>query len=151
MRIRESLAVALSLATVFLAVKGLAGAGEIVFTDAKVQSRQFIEWYRTIKLTPEQEGVKKSALQALRADCCSDKTAYTCCCECNISRTIWGLSQYMIAKQGATAEKVREKVQQWLSFINPNGFSGQACYRGGCGRPFAHDGCGGMRADTLVF
>ena len=126
-------------------------ADDIVFDDAQRQSRQFIEWYQTIKLTPEQEAVKKAALEPLRAQCCDDKSAYTCCCKCNISRTMWGLAHYMIAKQGAGAEEVRERVREWVSFINPKGYSGQACYRGGCGRPFARDGCGGMKAGQLVF
>jgi hypothetical protein len=57
----------------------------------------------------------------------------------------------MIAEQGASAETVREKVQEWIRFTNPDGYSGRACYTGGCGRPFAQDGCGGMNADQLVF
>jgi hypothetical protein len=36
----------------------LLGAGDIVFQDAARQSEQFIGWYRTIKLTPEQERVR---------------------------------------------------------------------------------------------
>lgn len=135
----------------FVAGSSLLGAGNIVFDDARQQSRQFIEWYQTIKLTPTQKAVKKAALEPLPAPCCSDKSAYTCCCKCNISRTMWGLAHYMIAKQGAGAEEVRRKVQEWVSFINPRGYSGQACYRRGCGRPFARDGCGGMNAGQLIF
>jgi hypothetical protein len=129
----------------------LLGADGVVFDNAQRQSRQFIEWYQTIKLTPEQEAVKKAALEAFPAVCCRDKSAYTCCCKCNISRTMWGLSNYMIAKQGASAEMVRDKVQEWVRFINPRGYGGRACYQGGCARPFARDGCGGMNADRLVF
>ena len=129
----------------------LLGAREIVFKDAERQSRQFIEWHRTIQLAPEQEGVKKAALEPLPAPCCSDKSAYTCCCQCNISRTMWGLAHYMIAEQDAGAEKVREKVQEWVRFISPNGHSGKTCYVGGCARPFRQDGCGGMDAAHVVF
>ncbi len=126
-------------------------ADGIVFRDVEKQSRQFIEWQREIRLDREQEKIKKAALLDLPAPCCSDKSAYTCCCACNMSRTIWGLSQYMIAKQGADARTVRAKVKEWLAFINPSGYSGKACYKGRCERPFREDGCGGMRVTNLVF
>jgi hypothetical protein len=109
-----------------------------------------MEWYRTIKLTPQQEAVKKAALEPLPAPCCADNSAYTCCCQCNVSRTVWGLAHYMIAKQNAGARQVREKVQEWITFVNPKGYSGRSCYNGGCARPFANDGCGGMNAGKLV-
>jgi hypothetical protein len=128
----------------------LLGANEIVFHDVKLQSRQFIGWYETIKLTAEQEAVKKAALEQLPAPCCSNNSAYTCCCKCNISRTVWGLSQYMIARNNAGADQVRTKVKEWIAFISPQGHSGQSCYTGGCARSFSNDGCGGMRADDLV-
>ena len=129
----------------------LLGAGEIVFDNAATQSRQFIEWYRTIELNPRQEAVKKAALEALPAPCCADNSAYTCCCECNVSRTVWGLTHYMIAQQDAGVEQVQEKVKEWIAFVNPKGYSGRSCYNGGCARPFSNDGCGGMSANQLVF
>jgi hypothetical protein len=135
---------------VFSAACSLLGAREIVFDDAAAQSRQFIEWYQTIQLTPQQEAVKKAALEALPAPCCSDNSAYTCCCECNVSRTVWGLTHYMIAKQDAGVEQVQAKVREWISFVNPQGYSGKSCYNGGCARTFTNDGCGGMHADRLV-
>lgn len=125
-------------------------AAEIHFHDTERQSREFMGWYEKIQLTAAQERVKKAALEALPAPCCSDNSAYTCCCPCNLSRTIWGLSQYMIARQGASAEQVRSKVKEWIAFINPAGFSGKTCYTRGCSRPFHRDGCGGMRADHLI-
>lgn len=125
-------------------------AADIEFRDVEAQSRQFMRWYAEIRLSTAQEAVKKAALDPIPAPCCSDNSAYTCCCTCNISRTIWGLSQYMIATQNATAEQVRAKVRQWIAFINPKGFGGSACYTGGCPRPFNEDGCGGMNANTLV-
>ena len=127
------------------------GAGEIVFDDARTQSEQFIEWHRTIKLNPQQEAVKKAALEALPAPCCSDNSAYTCCCECNVSRTVWGLTNYMIAEQDAGVAQVQEKVKEWIAFVNPKGYSGRSCYNGGCARSFSNDGCGGMSANQLVF
>ena len=126
------------------------GASEIEFHNVESQSREFMKWYTDIKLTPSQESVKKAALEPIPAPCCSDNSAYTCCCPCNISRTIWGLSQYMIANQDATASAVRTKVKEWISFIGPNGFSGSGCYTGGCPRPFSQGGCGGMSPDKLV-
>ena len=127
-----------------------ADAAEVRFHSVEAQSRQFMRWHAEIRLSPAQEAVKKAALGSIPAPCCSDNSAYTCCCTCNISRTIWGLSQYMIARQGASAEQVRAKVREWIAFINPKGFSGSACYRGGCPRPFSEGGCGGMDGGNLV-
>ena len=129
----------------------LAEDGELKFTDVKAQSSQFIQYYRTIELTPEQEAVKKEALTALPAPCCSDNTAYTCCCPCNMSLTIWGLSHYLISEKGYGAEALREKVKDWVAFINPDGFSGDVCYTGGCGRAFKDNGCGGMRPGHVTY
>ncbi len=125
-------------------------ADEIRFTDVETQSRQFMRWHAEIRLTAAQEGVKRAALESIPAPCCSDNSAYTCCCPCNISRTIWGLSQYLISKQNASAEQVRAKVREWIAFIGPANSSGSACYSGGCHRPFASDGCGGMDPGNLV-
>jgi len=126
-------------------------ADGIVFRDVESQTRQFIQWQREIRLDRDQEKIKKAALEDLPAPCCSDKSAYTCCCACNMSRSIWGLSQYMIAKQGADADAVRAKVKEWIAFINPKGFSGKSCYVNRCARPFREDGCGGMRPTQLRF
>ena len=130
-----------------------ASSDEIVFSDVEEQTRQFMEWERTIRLTPEQEALKKEALGAIPAPCCSDNSAYTCCCPCNLSRTIWGLSNYLITKQDASAERIRAKVTEWIGYVNPGGYtSGDTCYRrGGCRRAFKHDGCGGMSAGHVVF
>ncbi len=127
------------------------GAGEIVFSNVQGQSRQFMGWEQTISLTPEQEAIKKQALGAMPAPCCSDNSAYTCCCPCNLSRTIWGLANYLIAEQGAGVKKVQDKTSEWVSFVNPKGFSGDVCYRGGCPRPFKNNGCGGMKANQVNF
>ena len=123
----------------------------IAFHDVKSQTEQFIEWERTIKLTPEQESVKKDALGALPAPCCSNTTAYTCCCPCNISRSTWGLSNWLIAEKNQSAEQVRQKAAEWVAYINPNGYSGKACYTGGCPRPFHQDGCGGMNSKQVNY
>lgn len=150
-RHRRTIFLVCCLAGALAASCSLWGAGEIVFDDARTQSEQFIEWHRTIKLNPQQEAVKKAALEALPAPCCADNSAYTCCCECNVSRTVWGLTNYIIAEQDAGVAQVQEKVKEWIAFVNPKGYSGRSCYNGGCARPFSDDGCGGMSAERLVF
>ena len=125
--------------------------GEIVFKDAEAQTRRFMEWARTIRLNSEQETIKKAALSTIPAPCCSDKSAYTCCCPCNMSRSIWGLANYMISEQRADAKVVRAKAEEWIAYINPNGYSGKACYIGRCQQPFREDGCAGMKPSRLVF
>lgn len=146
--------VSLSLAFVLGAGAGFATRaleGEIELTDVAEQTRQFIEYERSIRLTPAQEGIKRRALTAIAAPCCSDNTAYTCCCPCNMSRSIWGLSNYLIAEQDAGVDEVRAAVEEWIELINPDGFSGDVCYTaGGCSRPFADNGCGGMSPKHLV-
>jgi hypothetical protein len=127
------------------------GTGEIVFSDVRAQTRQFMEWERTIQLTPEQESLKKAALGSIPAPCCSDNSAYTCCCPCNVSRTIWGLTNYMISEQEAGVDKIQAKVKEWVRFVNPAGYSGDTCYTGGCPRPFKNNGCGGMKQDQVAF
>lgn len=135
-----------------LALAAVSCANEpVVFHDVKSQTLQFIEWDKAIQLTPAQEAVKKTALEAIPAPCCSDNTAYTCCCPCNISRSTWGLSKWLITEKGFTAKQVQEKASEWIAFINPNGSSGKACYTGGCPRPFHKDGCGGMNPNQVNF
>ena len=74
-------------AVIVVSVASLPAAkDEIVFDDVKARTRQFMEWEKTIRLTPEQEAVKKAALTAMPAPCCDDNSAYTCCCSCNVSR-----------------------------------------------------------------
>ena len=149
----------LRFALVLLAFVGGTGAGlasragdDLVFGNVQEQTKQFIEYQRTIQLTPEQEAVKKEALSKIPAPCCSDNSAYTCCCPCNMAKAIWGMSAYLITEKGADAATVRKKTEEWVKLINPDGFPGDTCYTGGgCGKAFAHDGCGGMSADRLVF
>jgi len=118
--------------------------GPLRFHDARARAPQFIAYYKSISLTPAQEKIKSEALSALPAPCCRDYPLMTCCCPCNLAKSVWGLSHYLIAKRGYTAPKVKQAVQKWLGFINPNGFTGDACFTGGCKRPFAENGCGGM-------
>ncbi len=126
-------------------------AVEVEFNDIERQTRQFMEYNRNIELTPAQEKVRKAALLPLAAPCCSDRSAYTCCCECNLSRATWGLSKYLVADLGYDADQVRDKVVEWYEAVNPAGFPGDSCYSGGCMKPFAAGGCGGMNEQALIF
>lgn len=128
----------------------MALGGTLQFNDAEKQSREFIGYYHSITLTPEQEGIKKEVLGAMPAACCSGSTAYTCCCPCNLSKTIWGLSNYVIARRGADAKQLRGVVDAWTAFVNPNGYTGSSCYRGGCDGSLSAGGCGAMQEDKLI-
>jgi hypothetical protein len=123
---------------------------EVRFTDVQRDTATFMGYSRTITLTAAQEAVKKTALEALPAPCCSDNSAYTCCCPCNLAKTVWGLANYLIARQHAGAAETRAAVNEWVRFVNPAGYPGNTCYQGGCARPFAKAGCGGM-SEPVVF
>ena len=139
-------------AVILLALAATSCSNEAVtFYDVKAQTLQFIEWDTAIKLNPSQEAVKKTALEALPAPCCSDNSAYTCCCPCNLSRTVWGLSAYLITERGADAATVRSEVERWYDAVNDGEFPGDSCYTGGCGKAFADGGCGGMRPNHVVW
>jgi len=133
------------------AAGGGTGHDAVTFTDARAQTEEFLRYEREIQLTPAQEKVKRDALLPLPAPCCSENSAYTCCCPCNLSRSVWGLSAYLIAEHDYDAAAVRAKVEEWLRYIAPDGHSGTACSERGCGRPFARDGCGGMSPDHLIW
>ena len=124
---------------------------DLEFSDYRGQIVQFIGYNSSIVLTDAQEEIKRQALEAMPAPCCDDNTAYTCCCPCNLSKTIWGLSHFLIARHGCSPAVVREIVQRWIAFLNPDGFSGDVCYTGGCERAFRRNGCGGMSEDHIVF
>ncbi len=113
------------------------------FYNLKEQAEEFIEYHYSTALTKSEEKIMKDALTQIPAPCCSDYTAYTCCCDCNLARTIWGLSKYLI-KNGYSADYVRTAVEQWITFTNPSGYSGTSCYIGNCEKPFYENGCGGM-------
>ncbi len=125
-------------------------AGTLIFRDPAAQSRELVGYYHSITLTAEQEAIKKEVLGAMPAACCSGSTAYTCCCPCNLSKTIWGLSNYAIARHGADAKQLRAAVDAWMSFINPDGFRGDACYQGGCEGSISRGGCGAMTEEKLT-
>jgi hypothetical protein len=121
------------------------------FTDVPRQSAEFIGFARTIALSPAQQELRDRVLERIPAACCSKFSARTCCCPCNLAKTVWGLSNLLIAREGADAAAVDRAVRSWLAFVNPGGFSGKVCDQpGGCGRQFSRDGCGGMNEKALI-
>lgn len=135
----------------FAAGEPVATSGGVELHDVEAQTLQFMQWYQEIELTPGEERIRVEALSAIPAPCCADNTAATCCCPCNMAKSVWGLSKYLITEKDAGVEEVRQAAQDWFHFINPDGFSGDTCYIGGCGRAFHENGCGGMRQERPVF
>lgn len=123
-----------------------AGAAQaaIRFTDARSQAAEFIAYDRAITLDPAQKKVMDEALRAIPAPCCDAYSIATCCCPCNLAKSVWGLSKFLIARQNFNAAEVKDTVGRWLAFTNPGGYSGDACFTQGCERPFDRNGCGGM-------
>jgi len=144
-------AVLAAMAIAALSLAAAEDADPVPFEDLPRQTQEFIGYESSIQLTPEQEAIKKEALEALPAPCCNDNTAYTCCCPCNMSLSVWGLSHLLISRHGYDAEQVRAKVKEWVTAINPDGFSGDVCYTGGCARPFGRNGCGGMARGRVTW
>ena len=128
-----------------------AGSEELEFTDVEEQTALFMRYFEEIELTEEQTAVMTDALLPLAAPCCSDRSALTCCCKCNMARSWWGLSKHLIAERGYDVEQVRAKVSEWFEFIHPNGAAGDSCYKGRCSLPFKDDGCGGMSPARVAF
>ena len=121
------------------------------FTGDRAETERFIAYDKSIQLTAAQEAIRVEALTPLAAPCCKEFSAATCCCRCNMMRARDGLAKHLIANLGADAAKVRTSVTAWHQAINPDGFSGDSCSTGGCGKSFQHNGCGGMTEGHLVF
>ena len=81
-------------------------------------TQRFIDYYEATILTPEQEKIKQDALLPLKAPCCDDNSMATCCCPCNLAKSVWGLSSYLIVEENYGIEQVRESALQWLHFIH---------------------------------
>ena len=122
-----------------------------VFDDVKARTTEFIAWSNTIRLTPEQEKTKRQALGSIPAPCCAEYSIATCCCPCNLAKTVWGLANYAIARLGYDTAQTRALTVEWLQATNPAGYSGDSCHRGGCPKRFSANGCGGMKEDAVVF
>lgn len=117
--------------------------------DAR-QAATFISYNQSITLTPSQRKVMDQALSAIRAPCCAKYSLATCCCPCNLAKSAWGLSKYLIAQRQYAAPEVKKTLLDWVNVANPHGFTGDACFRGGCNRSFAQNGCGGMNEKMLI-
>ena len=125
-------------------------AAPIRFRDGGSQTAEFIGYSRSITLTPAQQERKNRVLGSIPAPCCKDYSVATCCCPCNLAKSVWGLSNLLVARKNVTDAQLEVSVKEWLRFVNARGFSGDACYSGGCGRPLASNGCGGMDEKKLV-
>jgi hypothetical protein len=123
---------------------GATASGTVTFTGDRDETERFIRYFQTIELTPEQERIKVEALSTIPAPCCADNPLATCCCPCNMAKAAWGLSAWLITERGYGADEVNRAAKDWLAVANPGGFTGNACYSGGCGRPIHENGCGGM-------
>jgi hypothetical protein len=120
------------------------GNGTVKFTDAHRQAAEFISYDDAIVLSPDQKKVMDEALSSIPAPCCAEFSIATCCCPCNLAKSTWGLSKFLIAKQQAGVTAVKAAANEWLQFTNSDGYSGDACHTRGCNRPFEKNGCGGM-------
>ena len=81
---------------------------------------QFVEWFYTIELNESEQTLKDNALSALVAPCCDDNSAATCYCECSLTRSVWGLSAYLIRDKAFDEEGVRRAAFDWLRFARPD-------------------------------
>ncbi len=125
------------------------GPGDLVFSEARRQAKEFIGYYHSISLTPEQQRVMREALESIPAPCCDKSSIATCCCPCNLAKATWGLAHLLIAERGYNTGQTREAAERWLHFTNESGYAGDACYRGRCSLPFHEDGCGGMDEEKI--
>lgn len=125
-------------------------------------TQTFIDYYETAALTSDQQAIVDEALGSLKAPCCDDNSMATCCCPCNLAKSVWGLSGNLVVERGYGVEEVREAASQWLHFIHGDYFvreemaargidpgdwgnsHGDSCYVGNCELPFTEGGCGGM-------
>lgn len=124
--------------------------GSVVLGDSRTQIVEFIGYYHSIKLTSKQEKIKEAALSAIPAPCCSEFSIATCCCPCNLAKSVWGLSNYLIAKHNYNEQQVKQAVVEWFQTTNPGGYSGDSCHIGRCNKPFSENGCGGMSENHLL-
>lgn len=120
------------------------------FTDAAAQAAEFIGYSRSLELDPAQRRLRDRALSAIAAPCCAKFSMATCCCPCNLAKSVWGLSNFLIIRRHADAAEVERNARAWIAFINPRGFTGDVCdSAGGCSRRFSAGGCGGMDVSNL--
>ncbi len=126
-----------------------APANQVLGLEAR-QAATFISYNNSIALTSAQQKTMDEALSSIPAPCCAKYSMATCCCPCNLAKAAWGLSKYLIAEQHYGAPEVKKAVDEWLHVTNPAGYTGDACFTGGCNRSFANNGCGGMDERKLI-
>ena len=131
-------------------VAAAAAGDDPVATLLALPMERLIAYDAEIVLTPEQEEIKRAALTPIPAPCCSDRSAYTCCCQCNLGRAWWGLSKVLITEHGQSAAEVQANVERWIRNVRPQGFAGDSCYTGRCSTAARHDGCSGMNPRRIV-
>ncbi len=119
--------------------------------ELRQRTEELIGYSKSVALTPEQERVKAEALASIKAPCGDRNSLAVRCCPCNLGKSIVGLANHLIAREGADARRVREAVLDWIRRTNPSGYSGAACDRKRCDQPFRKDGCGGMTNARLVY
>jgi hypothetical protein len=132
-------------------------------------TQKFIDLYGSIELTADEQAIRDEALTPLVAPCCDDFSMKTCCCECNLARSVWGLTGYLVANDYGTGQ-VREAASQWLHFVRPDYYVAaelqqegiepdrfgvsldSSCFNDRCDTPFYTKdsskhlgGCGGMK------
>jgi len=128
-----------------------AAGSPVQFFDASSQAAEFIGYSRSIALTPEQKQIRDRALSKFAAPCCSTFSMATCCCPCNLAKSVWGLSNYLIVRDGAREAQVEKMARKWIGYVNAKGFTGDLCDSpGGCARKFSENGCGGMDERNLL-
>ena len=125
-------------------------ADQAAADELRRQAVELIGYARSIRLSPGQQQAKSEALASITAPCGNRNSLAVGCCPCNLGKSINGLANRMIAQEGADAPKVRQAVLDWIARTNAGGYSGAACDRKLCERPFREDGCGGMREARLV-
>lgn len=119
------------------------------FGDARQRAAELIAYDQSITLSAEQQTVMNEALSSIPAPCCAQYSIATCCCPCNLARAVWGLSKFLITREGVDAPQVQAAVNKWIEFTNPGGYTGDACFTRGCERAFDHNGCGGMNENRI--
>jgi hypothetical protein len=125
-------------------------------------TQRFIDYYETESITPQQQEIVTNALEPLAAPCCDDNPMSTCCCPCNLAKSVWGLSRYVVAEHDYSVDQVREAALEWLHFtrgdyyiiqdMEKNGIDPaqyglvheNSCYVGKCEFPVQENGCAGM-------
>jgi hypothetical protein len=120
------------------------------FADSAPQAAEFIRDSHAIVLTSPERDLRDRALRAIASPCCSKFPMATCCCSCNLAKSVWGVTNVMIQRGHPSESQIQGAVREWLAFVNPSGFDGRSCDTpGGCARAFSKGGCGGMSEGDL--